>query len=164
MEGAMEGAMGVQRWTFTWAMRAFFYLTLAFIAALILRVLVGMTTDSSAILGKGTRASWALAVAFFAAQGLLIWRVGPRNFVEARQEGLFVRNPLRDRLIRWSSITAIEPGSSGLRVRISDGTTVTAWAIQRSSVATLFGSRGRAARIIEQINSIAEAKGAPLSA
>jgi hypothetical protein len=86
-----------------------------------------------------------------------LWRIGPRNFIEARTEGLFLRNPWREWLISWSSIAGATPGYYGIRIQRCDGPPVVAWAVQKPNVAKWTGRRSRADEVAEAI--VATAKG-----
>lgn len=59
-------------------------------------------------------------------------------------EDVTVVNPFSTRRIRLDEIQGVEGGYDGLELRLRDGTTVTAWAVQKANWAQWTGRRTRA--------------------
>jgi hypothetical protein len=72
-----------------------------------------------------------------------LWLGALRPFVRAEDEGLIVRNPISTRHIHYGDIVLCRPGYSGLEIITRNGR-VTAWAVQKSNLASWLHTRTRA--------------------
>lgn len=48
-------------------------------------------------------------------------------------DGIVVHNPLRRTELPWAMVAEISPSAAGVRIRRTDGRTLTAWAVQKSN-------------------------------
>ncbi|MEV4533118.1 PH domain-containing protein [Asanoa sp. NPDC049518] len=70
---------------------------------------------------------------------------------------VLVRNPLRTRRVPLAEITDAKTGYGGLRIETRDGRAVTAWAVQKSNVASWSGKHTRADDVADTIRAQATA-------
>ncbi|GIF65354.1 hypothetical protein Ais01nite_33890 [Asanoa ishikariensis] len=64
-----------------------------------------------------------------------------------------VRNPLRTRRVPLAEITDAKTGYGGLRIETRDGRAITAWAVQKSNVASWSGRHTRADEVADAIRA-----------
>jgi hypothetical protein len=81
----------------------------------------------------------------------MAWAAGLRPYVAVRDGRLVVQNPVRRHELPLSDITEVEPTPSGLVLRLREGGRVTAWAVNRSSVAQLTGRHTRADDVAAEV-------------
>jgi hypothetical protein len=79
-----------------------------------------------------------------------------RPYVAVGSEGIEVQNPVRRHQISWSNVIGVTPGYSGLSFQTKDGKTVTAWAVQKSNLATWRGKETRADRVAAEIRLLVQ--------
>ena len=77
-------------------------------------------------------------------------------YLEARPDGLFIRNPISTELVPWGDIKRITPGYSGLVVEKSRGHRVSVWCVQENRIDTARGRRTRSADVIDGIATYRE--------
>ncbi len=94
-----------------------------------------------------------LALPIIAGPLILLWRITIVPYIEAREEGLYIRNPFRILLISWPEILDCEPGYYGLTIRRADGEEVTAVAVQKWNAAEWFHLQTKADRVCDYIKS-----------
>lgn len=82
---------------------------------------------------------------------LAVWRFYFYPYLSLGSGQLVVRNPLRTRRIPLINIVSVTPSWGGLDIALADDTMVRVWAIQKPSIARLFGRQARADRVTQEI-------------
>jgi hypothetical protein len=90
-------------------------------------------------------------VAMVAGASIHVYRLSVHPRIWATVHGLLVRNPYSTIEVPWAEIKKLSPGYSGLCIQRSDGSEVTAWAVQKSNIANAAGHRTRADAVAEDI-------------
>jgi hypothetical protein len=86
----------------------------------------------------------AFGVVLVGPVAFVIWRYGPRNYAEAREGGLFVRNPWHDYLVPWTEIIGATPTYFGVAVQRRQGKPIVIWSVQKTNIAAWTGTHTRA--------------------
>jgi hypothetical protein len=115
------------------------------VAFLVIPIVVAATGGSGAI---GAAACWL-------GGALAVWRFAFFPYVEITETALVVQNPLRRYAIPWQDIASVRGGYNGLEISRRNGSSVDAWAIQGTNVATWFGWQTRADEAAEAITQYA---------
>jgi hypothetical protein len=93
--------------------------------------------------------------AVIAAFGLMFSGLGYfgsiRPRIEAMTEQLIVRNPWKIHRLNWNDIHTVVPGYSGIIISMNNGNKVTAWAVQKSNLATWRSKLTRADAVVAQL-------------
>lgn len=77
-----------------------------------------------------------------------------RPYVAVEPDGIEIQNPVRRHRILWNNVAGVTPGYSGLTFQTKEGETVTAWAVQKSNLATWRGRKTRADRVAAEIRRL----------
>ena len=91
------------------------------------------------------------ALLLFGGGAVAFYLGGIRSRICAEAEGLLVVNGVGSHRIPWGDILSASPGYFGITLVRRDGTSVTAWAVQKSNLATWGGRRTRADDVAETI-------------
>jgi hypothetical protein len=103
----------------------------------------------------GTRALVGAAMLALIAAGLLWFSWRPS--ITLLDDRVVVRNPLGTVTVPLRRIVATGPGYTGLVLRLADGRVVTAWAVQKTNLATWLHRETRSDRVAAQILRAAHA-------
>lgn len=99
------------------------------------------------------RGAAAATMALFAPMPLFAWRGALHPVVRADDHELTIRNPLGTHRLAWADIEGATPGYSGVAVHRREGASVTAWAVQKSNLASWRNKRTRADEFCDYVNS-----------
>jgi ABC-type Fe3+-hydroxamate transport system substrate-binding protein len=103
----------------------------------------------------GGRALVGAAMLALIAAGLLWFSWRPS--ITLADDRVVVRNPFGTVTVPLQRIVATGPGYTGLVLRLADGTVVTAWAVQKTNLATWLHRDTRSDRVAAQILRAAHA-------
>ena len=67
---------------------------------------------------------------------LASWRMAFVPYVEATDTALVIQNPLFKKAYAWDQIARVRSGYNGLVVVARDGSRSSAWAVQKSNIAS----------------------------
>lgn len=97
-----------------------------------------------------------------AAVGAGLWHMLDRCFrkahLEARDDGVLVKNPFSEVWIGWADVVDID-GGRFLRIRRSNGSDVTVWAVQNSNAAAFSRRNGYADEVAATLLILKRAHG-----
>lgn len=125
-------------------------LSLAVIAAVTAWVLWWPDADRTAAVLVAT-----VALAFV----VLLWRMGLHPSVEATDNGLTIRNPLRTVEVPWAEVSEAVPGYDGIRITRYGLPSITVWAVQKANISTWSRMRTRADAVAATIEALARIHG-----
>jgi hypothetical protein len=133
-----------QTWRVSLAGRIFGFVLIAFGLWVIVRAGMAAARD-------GMDLALAYALVFGGAAVLLSLLLAVRPAVTLSETDVEVRNPLRTRRVPLAEVADAKTGYGGLRIEIRDGRAVTAWAVQKSNLASWTGRRTRADDVADAI-------------
>jgi hypothetical protein len=81
----------------------------------------------------------------------MVWRCSFVPYLDLDKEDLIVQNLITRSAIPYSEITQVKPGYYGLVVDMRNGTSLTAWAVQKSNIARWTHRTVRADQVAEAI-------------
>ncbi len=116
-------------------------------------------------LADGNSRWWAAAVILIPAAYGASWgrRYGWRSYIGVRQNGIAVGNGGREIVIPWDDVTSVRAGYSGIAINRTNGTTVTATAVQKTNLARWLGrTHTRADTVVATLKSHARSHGVEL--
>ena len=112
------------------------------------------------VLGGQVDAVWAVVLFVGALYGLFAVSILPR--IRIRPKCIEVRNLIFEYTLPWSSVVGVED-SSRVELKLTDGRTITCWAVQTPNFQLMFNKPGRAQKVGREIREY-RAASADLSA
>jgi hypothetical protein len=104
--------------------------------------------------------AFGLGAAVVALAVLLVWRSAMRPKVVMNDIGILVVNPWTTTNAVWRDLVSAEAGYAGVTIELRMGTSVTAWAVQKSNMSTWLKRSTRADDLAEQIRAGIHRQGA----
>ena len=103
-----------------------------------------------------------LTVAVPFAVSVILYRAYVRAKIVAHDQGVTVYNPFRDVDVRWTDIDGFDMVTAILRIRLTTGDVVRAWAVQPAGLRHVVTRGSRADEILGELGSmLASAKREP---
>ncbi|GAA1844969.1 PH domain-containing protein [Asanoa iriomotensis] len=137
-----------QTWRVSPAGRVAGIVFIAFGAWVVVRALLAVARD-------GLELSLGYALVFGLAVGLAPMLLALRPAVTLTDTEVEVRNPLRTRRLPLGEVVDAKTGYGGLRIETRDGRAVSAWAVQKSNLASWSGRHTRADEVADAIRKAA---------
>ena len=112
---------------------------------------IGVSLGAILAPGSVELAAMLFVAGVAAVYSLGAYRLALRPSIVAASDRLLIVNPIKTYTARWTQIMKVEPGYHGLSVSLEDGSTIIAWAVQKSNWAQWRKKHTRADEVAHEL-------------